>query len=115
MGRKQGQRCCSKNGFCSAWPDVSSPNCNPLPQRQHLYYKQREYAGQTLAEHLRLSGRLGLPEWLDIAPRLIQALGMLRRRNILHRDIKPKNFLWVMGRAARIGLRSGLLPQSYPR
>jgi serine/threonine protein kinase len=67
---------------------------HPLPQRQHLYYVQREYSGQTLAEHLRLNGPLGLPEWLDIAPRLIKALGMLHRRNILHRDIKPENLLW---------------------
>ncbi|MDP3816951.1 bifunctional protein-serine/threonine kinase/phosphatase [Pseudomonas sp.] len=67
---------------------------HPLPQRQHLYYIQREYAGQTLAEHQRLSGPLVLPEWLDIAPRLIKALGMLHRRNILHRDIKPENLLW---------------------
>jgi serine/threonine protein kinase len=55
---------------------------------------QREYAGQTLAEHLRLSGPLGLPEWLDLAPRLLKALGLLHRRNILHRDIKPENLLW---------------------
>ncbi|MGE6793034.1 protein kinase domain-containing protein [Pseudomonas guineae] len=67
---------------------------HPLPQRQHLYYVQREYAGQTLAEHQRLGGPLALPEWLDIAPRLIKALGMLHRRNILHRDIKPENLLW---------------------
>lgn len=67
---------------------------HPLPQRQHLYYVQREYAGQTLAEHVRLSGPSGLPEWLDIAPRLIKAMGMLHRRNILHRDIKPENLLW---------------------
>jgi serine/threonine protein phosphatase PrpC len=67
---------------------------HPLPQRQHLYYVQREYAGQTLAEHLRLSGPLGLSEWQDIAPQLIKALGMLHRRNILHRDIKPENLLW---------------------
>lgn len=67
---------------------------HPLPQRQHLYYVQREYAGQTLAEHLRLSGPLGLPEWLDLAPRLLKALGLLHRRNILHRDIKPENLLW---------------------
>lgn len=65
-----------------------------LPQRQHLYYVQREYAGQTLAEHQRLSGPLGLPEWLDLAPRLLKALGLLHRRNILHRDIKPENLLW---------------------
>lgn len=67
---------------------------HPLPQRQHLYYVQREYAGQTLEEHLRLSGPLGLPEWLDLAPRLLKALGLLHRRNILHRDIKPENLLW---------------------
>ena len=70
------------------------PEVHPLPQRQHLYYLQREYAGQTLAEHLRLSGAMALPEWLDIAPRLLKALGMLHRRNILHRDIKPENLLW---------------------
>ncbi|MDH4607958.1 bifunctional protein-serine/threonine kinase/phosphatase [Pseudomonas sp. BN102] len=70
------------------------PEAHPLPQRQHLYYVQREYAGQTLAEHLRLSGPMALPEWLDIAPRLLKALGQLHRRNILHRDIKPENLLW---------------------
>lgn len=70
------------------------PEAHPLPQRQHLYYVQREHQGQTLAEHLRLSGPLGLPEWLDLAPRLLKALGMLHRRNILHRDIKPENLLW---------------------
>ncbi|WP_068827769.1 bifunctional protein-serine/threonine kinase/phosphatase [Pseudomonas sp. BMS12] len=70
------------------------PELHPLPQRQHLYYVQREYAGQTLEEHLRLSGQLGLPEWLDLAPRLLKAVGMLHRRNILHRDIKPENLLW---------------------
>ncbi|MCU9948850.1 bifunctional protein-serine/threonine kinase/phosphatase [Pseudomonas sp. PDM13] len=66
---------------------------HPLPQRQHLYYLQREYPGQTLAERLRQAGPLALTEWLDLAPRLIRALGMLHRRNILHRDIKPENLL----------------------
>ncbi|MHC5352378.1 protein kinase domain-containing protein [Metapseudomonas furukawaii] len=70
------------------------PEAHPLPQRQHLYYVQREYAGQTLAEHLRQGGPMVLPEWLDIAPRLLKALGQLHRRNILHRDIKPENLLW---------------------
>ena len=67
---------------------------HPLPQRQHLYYVQREYAGQTLAEHLRINGPLSLAHWLELAPKLIRAVGMLHRRNILHRDIKPENLLW---------------------
>lgn len=70
------------------------PEAHPLPQRQHLYYVQREYPGQTLAEHLHRHGPLNLPLWLEIAPRLLRALGMLHRRNILHRDIKPENLLW---------------------
>jgi serine/threonine protein phosphatase PrpC len=68
---------------------------HPLPQRQHLYYVQREYSGQTLAEQFQHSGTLGLPQWLELAPRLLRAIGMLHRRNILHRDIKPENLLWV--------------------
>ena len=67
---------------------------HPLPQRQHLYYVQREYAGQTLAEEFQQSGNIGLPQWLELAPRLLRAIGMLHRRNILHRDIKPENLLW---------------------
>jgi len=67
---------------------------HPLPQRQHLYYVQREYAGKTLAEQFQQSGNLGLPQWLELAPRLLRAIGMLHRRNILHRDIKPENLLW---------------------
>lgn len=70
------------------------PEAHPLPQRQHLYYVQREYDGQTLAEQFRQNGPLGLPQWLELAPRLLRAVGMLHRRNILHRDIKPENLLW---------------------
>ncbi|SEI47229.1 Serine/threonine protein phosphatase PrpC [Azotobacter beijerinckii] len=70
------------------------PEVAPLPQRQHLYYVQREYPGQTLAGHLQAHGPLTLAQWLDLAPRLLRALGMLHRRNILHRDIKPENLLW---------------------
>ncbi|WP_404436644.1 protein phosphatase 2C domain-containing protein [Stutzerimonas chloritidismutans] len=67
------------------------PEVHGLPQRQHLYYVQREYRGQTLALQFDLRGPMAIADWLQLAPRLIRALGMLHRRNILHRDIKPEN------------------------
>ena len=67
------------------------PELHPLPQRQHLYYVQREYGGQTLAELFVQRGPLLLTDWLELTPRLLRGLGMLHRRNILHRDIKPEN------------------------
>ncbi|WP_207888466.1 bifunctional protein-serine/threonine kinase/phosphatase [Pseudomonas sp. 30_B] len=71
------------------------PELHSLPQRQHLYYVMREYPGQTLHEHLKLNGPLNLPDWLDLAQRLLYGLGQLHRRNILHRDIKPENLHWA--------------------
>jgi len=64
---------------------------HPLPQRQHIYYVQREYAGTTLAQRFQSQGPMPLADWLQLAPRLIRAVGLLHRRNILHRDIKPEN------------------------
>lgn len=71
------------------------PELHSLPQRQHLYYVMRDYPGQTLAECLQRNGPLALPDWLDLAQRLLRGLGQLHRRNILHRDIKPENLHWA--------------------
>jgi serine/threonine protein kinase len=69
------------------------PEVHGLPQRQHLYFVMREYAGQTLATRLEQQGPLPLADWLHYARSLLRALGQLHRRNILHRDIKPENLL----------------------
>lgn len=69
------------------------PQLHTLPQRQHLYYVQREYPGQTLAARLQNQGPLQLADWRLLAADLIKAIGLLHRRNILHRDIKPENLL----------------------
>ena len=63
------------------------PEVHPAPQRQHLYFVQREYSGHTLDAH----GGVTLPDWLALVSRLLRALGLLHRRNLLHRDIKPEN------------------------
>ncbi len=69
------------------------PEVHPLGQRQHLYYVMREYSGQTLAEIFDQEGPMALSPWLSLARELIAGVGLLHRRNIIHRDIKPDNLL----------------------
>ena len=66
------------------------PELHPASQRQHLYYVMREYPGQSLAALLAEHGPLPLSQWLELARQLLQAVGVLHRRNLLHRDIKPE-------------------------
>jgi serine/threonine protein kinase len=51
------------------------------------------YAGGSLAERLRASGRLDLPEAVGLAAQLGRGLDALHGRRILHRDVKPSNVL----------------------
>ncbi|MDZ3990679.1 bifunctional protein-serine/threonine kinase/phosphatase [Pseudomonas sp. Teo4] len=69
------------------------PELHAASQRQHLYYVMREHSGQSLANVLATQGPLPLPQWLEVARQLLQAVGALHRRNLLHRDIKPENLL----------------------
>lgn len=68
-----------------------TPELHPLPQRRHLYYVMREYAGTTLEEQRRQNGLLSIPVWRELAAQLIKAVGKLHQRNLIHRDIKPEN------------------------
>ncbi|GAA6129727.1 bifunctional protein-serine/threonine kinase/phosphatase [Halopseudomonas sabulinigri] len=68
-----------------------TPELHPLPQRRHLYYVMREYAGVTLEEQRRQHGLLSIPAWRELAAQLIKAVGKLHQRNLIHRDIKPEN------------------------
>ncbi|WP_085674898.1 MULTISPECIES: bifunctional protein-serine/threonine kinase/phosphatase [unclassified Pseudomonas] len=67
------------------------PELHAASQRQHLYYVMREHSGKTLAAHAAEQGPLALAQWMEIARQLLQAVGVLHRRNLLHRDIKPDN------------------------
>ncbi|WP_343599692.1 bifunctional protein-serine/threonine kinase/phosphatase [Pseudomonas sp.] len=67
------------------------PELHAASQRQHLYYVMREHSGKTLAAHVAKQGPLPLAQWMEIARQLLQAVGVLHRRNLLHRDIKPDN------------------------
>jgi len=67
------------------------PELYAASQRQHLYYVMREHSGRTLGAQLAEQGPLPLAQWLEVARQLLQAVGVLHRRNLLHRDIKPDN------------------------
>ncbi|BBH47284.1 bifunctional protein-serine/threonine kinase/phosphatase [Pseudomonas sp. KU43P] len=67
------------------------PELHAASQRQHLYYVMREHKGHTLSTQLAEQGPLPLAQWLEVARQLLQAVGVLHRRNLLHRDIKPDN------------------------
>lgn len=67
------------------------PELHAASQRQHLYYVMREHSGKTLAAHFAENGPLPLAQWMEVARQLLQAVGVLHRRNLLHRDIKPDN------------------------
>lgn len=73
----------------AAGPSV--PELHPVPRRNHVYYVMREYSGTTLEQHKQRQGLLRVVIWQDMAQRLVRAVGLLHRRNLLHRDIKPDN------------------------
>ncbi len=67
------------------------PELHAAGRRQHLYYVMREHSGRTLAAHFAENGPLPLAQWMEVARQLLQAIGVMHRRNLLHRDIKPDN------------------------
>lgn len=88
-----GQALLSEEWFLKRVAGRHFPEVHAASQRQHLYYVMREYPGSTLAQLHEQIGPLPLAQWQDIAERLLRAVGMLHRRQILHRDIKPQNLL----------------------
>ncbi|VVP73911.1 bifunctional protein-serine/threonine kinase/phosphatase [Pseudomonas fluorescens] len=88
-----GQALLSEEWFLKRVAGRHFPEVHAASQRQHLYYVMREYSGTTLAQLHEKAGPLPLAQWLDLAERLLRAVGMLHRRQIFHRDIKPENLL----------------------
>jgi CHASE2 domain-containing sensor protein len=53
------------------------------------------YAPRSLASELKAVGRLPLKECIRVSLRLTEALGFLHEKNLIHRDIKPGNIIYV--------------------
>ncbi|MDB6067234.1 MAG: hypothetical protein JWR26_3442 [Pedosphaera sp.] len=64
------------------------------------------YLPKTLGKQISLQGKLTLQECLELGLALSQALAELHRRDLVHRDVKPSNIIFVNGvpKLADIGL-----------
>jgi serine/threonine protein kinase len=80
--------------------------CCIMDAADDLNHGQGEYLADTLANRLNKFGRLDGKEITAMLDGLLAGLEELHRHELVHRDIKPDNILWVNGRPtlADVGL-----------
>ncbi|MCB6182204.1 bifunctional protein-serine/threonine kinase/phosphatase [Leeia sp. TBRC 13508] len=71
-------------------------------ERRHLYLLMKEYQGSSLAESPENQQGWSIPDVIQQGIRMGKALGILHRRNILHRDVKPENLHWGVDKRLRL-------------
>jgi serine/threonine protein phosphatase PrpC len=71
-------------------------------QRSALYFVMSYHPGQSLAEMRKSGHRFAVGEAAAIGTRLLKALAVLHRLNIVHRDVKPENVLIGPGGSLRL-------------
>ena len=72
------------------------------------YLVMEHLPGQTLADRL-LKGPLPLPQALDVAAQIADALDAAHKHGIIHRDLKPGNVMLTSGGAGRSGMTTAKL------
>jgi DNA-binding SARP family transcriptional activator len=73
------------------------PNIVPLFEADELggflYYAMRHVPGQPVSDRIRRGGGLPIAEAVHIARDVARALAYTHQRNVVHRDVKPRNIL----------------------
>ena len=77
-----------------------------IGQDGYLHYIAFEYIeGETIRQRVEQSGPLPVPEAIDIALQIAQALVHASQRGVVHRDIKPSNIILTpQGRAKLVDM-----------
>ena len=61
-----------------------------------------ELGGDNLRQDVEAQGALPTPKLLEVALDMCAALGHLHQKKIIHRDVKPENFVWQHGKVLMI-------------
>ena len=72
-------------------PAQGFPQVADWPSRAHLYYLMSWHEGESLKALLARGERLRAHEVAELGARMLRLVGVLHRRGIVHRDIKPDN------------------------
>lgn len=98
------------------------PRALPLEgRRTALYYATTFHHGAALEQHLASGRRFSVVECVELAVQLLQSLGALHRRDVVHCDVKPANLHlgddgklrildFGVARAAALRYQSGAIP-----
>ena len=81
---------------------LQHPNILPLfdsgAANSFLFYVMPFVEGETLQDRIERRGELPVPEAVDIAVDVAEALDYAHRHGVIHRDVKPANILLQEGR-----------------
>lgn len=68
--------------------------CYGLEPYENSFLMIMEQFGTASLKEVLAKGSLAIPEFLDVASKLVDAIEKIHQHNIIHKDINPSNILW---------------------